>query len=209
MTPGRWARGVAALTAAAAWAALVLQLVLIVDQFRGDGQPVALALWRYLGFFTILTNILVALVATAMAVRPASPMAGARWRFVAAVSIALVGIAYSLLLRWVWDPQGWQAVADHALHDVTPPLFLLAWLLFPHGAIGWNDLWRALAWPAGYFAYAMIRGAADGWYAYHFLDASALPAWALAINVAGLLAGVTVLASLLILLDRRMRVRTP
>ena len=78
MTPGRWARGVAALTAAAAWAALVLQLVLIVDQFRGDGQPVALALWRYLGFFTILTNMLVALVATAMAVRPASPMAGAR-----------------------------------------------------------------------------------------------------------------------------------
>lgn len=32
---------------------------------------------------------------------------------------------YSMALRELWEPQGWQVVADLALQDVAPVLFLI------------------------------------------------------------------------------------
>ncbi|MFH7422993.1 Pr6Pr family membrane protein, partial [Pseudomonas syringae pv. tagetis] len=45
------------------------------------------------------------------------------------VSISLVGIAYNLLLRNLWHPQGWQWVDDEMLHHIMPQAFMLdCWL---------------------------------------------------------------------------------
>jgi hypothetical protein len=120
-------RSIAFVTALLVWAALGIQLAILVRQFAGQGLGAGEAAWRFFGFFTILTNIAVAITASAMALRPESRPAGPRVRTAVAVSIALVGIVYSLALRNVWDPQGWQAVVDHALHDAAPLLFLLVW----------------------------------------------------------------------------------
>jgi hypothetical protein len=196
------ARAAALVTALVVWAALGLQLVLLIEQLAVQGVGMGGAVWRFFGFFTILTNCAVAVVALAMAQSPGGRLAGPRVRLAVAVSIALVGIVYSLALRSIWNPEGWQAVADHALHDVSPPLFLIAWALFPHGALGWRDAIWGLAMPVAYVVYAMTRGALDGWYAYWFLDPSALAIGEFVRNMALLLGGFLTAALLLVAIDR-------
>ena len=194
--------GLAILTALVAWAALVLQLGLIVERMTAEGATAAQAVWRFLGFFTILTNAAVAVVASAMAVRPDGGLAGPRVRLATAAAILFVGIVYSVALRAIWQPTGWQAVADHALHDATPPLFLLTWLFAGHGALRWSDAFRAVFGPLAYCLYALARGALDGWYAYWFLNPAALGTARLAANMALLLAAFLIIALGLIALDR-------
>ena len=181
------ATGFAILTAIIAWSALVLQMILIIQKMTGDGASVAQAIWRFLGFFTILANCAVAVVATAMAARPLSILAKPNVRLATATTIFIVGLVYSVALRSIWQPTGWQAVADHALHDATPVLFLLTWLFAAHGQLQWRSAVWAVVPGFVYFVYALIRGAADGWYAYWFLDPASLPPAQMATNVAILL----------------------
>lgn len=204
----RNARILHGMAALVAWAGLILQLALLVDDFAAAGQSVAAALWRFLGFFTILTNIFVALTASAAALAPEHPLAAPRMRYAALVAILLVGIVYSLALRHIWNPQGWAAVADHTLHDATPLAFLAAWLAAPHGALGRRDVLWALIFPLAYLVYALVRGAFDGWYAYYFLDPSAQSVPQLLASVGAILCGVLVVAGLISLLDKRMAPRS-
>ena len=198
----RGARAVAAVAAIVGWFGLALQLVLIVDNLGP-----ALGLWRFVGFFTILANIGSASVATAIALGGQGGLASARARLMALTSIVTVGIVYSLLLRSVWDPQGWQKVADATLHDVTPILFVLLWAMMPHGDLKWRDLKWALVPPALYLAYALARGAVDGWYAYWFLDPSKQGLGELGLSIVGVLAVFAVVAGLGIAADRRLPAR--
>ncbi|MGH6706724.1 MAG: Pr6Pr family membrane protein, partial [Sphingomicrobium sp.] len=114
---------------------------------------------------------------------------------------------YSLLLRSVWSPQGWQKVADATLHDVTPILFVLLWAMMPHGELKWRDLKWALVPPALYLAYALGRGAIDGWYAYWFLDPSKQGLGELGLSIVGVLAVFAVVGGLGIAVDRRLPAR--
>lgn len=194
--------GTALLTSVVAWAALALQLVLIVERMTTDGATISAAIWRLLGFFTILTNLAVAAVATAMARWPNSSLAGPRVQLATAAAITLVGIVYSLALRAIWKPTGWQAVADHALHDATPILFLASWALARHGHLTLRDaLWAAVG-PLIYCFYAMARGALDGWYAYWFLDPTALAAGQILKNLLMLVVLLVAIAVLLVAVDR-------
>ena len=71
----RASRIVAAIAALVGWAALVLQFVIFADRVG-----IGLAAWRYIGFFTILSNIAITSIATASpitqpvaTIQPASP----------------------------------------------------------------------------------------------------------------------------------------
>lgn len=196
------ARLFAALAATVAWTGLAIQLSLLIGQFEAQGLGTAAALWRFLGFFTILTNGAVALVATAMALRPTAWIAGPRSRLVTASAILLVGLVYSLALRHIWNPQGLQRVADHMLHDVTPLLFVFAWLLFPHEGLRWKEAFWAAAPPLIYCVYAFTRGAMDDWYAYYFLDPSQMVLGLLAANMAMLMTGFVIAGLALVGIDR-------
>ena len=190
----RWLAGVAA---AIGWAALALQLALIVDKLGP-----ALGAWRFLGYFTILANIGAAVVASAVALGVRGRIGGARARLMAAVSLALVGLIYSMVLRALWDPQGLQKLADFALHDATPLLFGVMWALAPHGSLDRKDFAWALAPPALYAAYALARGAADGWYAYWFLDPVEQGWGGVAQSIAVIIAAFALVSLLLIAIDR-------
>lgn len=195
-------RSLAFITAIAAWAALGLQLVLLIGQMTGSGASVIEAVWRFFGFFTIIMNLMVAVVASAMGLRPASTLAGPKPRLVTASAIVFGGLVYSVALRSVWQPTGWQAVADHALHDATPVLFFLTWLFWDHGGLRWRDaLWAAVP-PLAYCAYAFARGAADGWYAYWFLNPEALNLNQLSASIVLLTAAFLIIAVTLIAIDR-------
>lgn len=191
-------RTIAAFTAIAGWAVLLLQLLLLVPEMGIVG-----GLWRFAGFFTILTNIAVAAVATAMALGKRNWLTSARVRLAMAVAIAFVGIAYWLLLASLWDPQGWALVADVGLHTVQPLLFAATWYAARDGSLDKRDAAAAMAWPVGYCVYALARGAADGWYAYWFLD-PVEQGWPVALaSIALLSAAFFVLALLFVAIDRR------
>jgi hypothetical protein len=195
-------RSLAFITAISAWSALGLQLVLLVGRMTADGASVVEAVWRFFGFFTIIMNLMAAVVASAMALSPGTALAGPRSRLVTAAAIVFGGLVYSVLLRAIWQPTGWQAVADHALHDATPVLFFLTWLAWDHGGLRWRDaLWAAVP-PLAYCGYAFARGAADGWYAYWFLNPEALNLKQLSASIVVLTAAFLIIAVTLIAIDR-------
>lgn len=190
------------ITALVAWVALAVQFWLLARTITAEGASLGFALWRFLGFFTILTNSAIAIASTILCVAPRTTLLAARSKLSLATAIALVGIVYSIALRSIWNPQGLQAVVDHALHDATPVLFVAAWLADRHGTPRWSDSFWTVAFPAAYCAYAMTRGAVDGWYAYYFLDPSKLPGGQFVLNIAGLLAVVIAIALVLVALKR-------
>ena len=187
-------------TAIGGWASLGIQLTILLE-----AMAVAPALWRFLGFFTILTNLLVAVMATRIALGRTSGLSGAAARMAITAAILLVGIAYWFLLAPFWTPTGWQLVADIGLHTVEPVLAAALWLVMRDGSLGWRDLPKAAIWPAAYAIYALARGAGDGWYAYWFLNPKDQSLAELLVSIAGLSLLVMGIGAVLVAIDRAQR----
>ena len=200
-------RALAALIAIVAWVAVLLQLYLSLAYAITSGKSVGEGLVNYFGFFTVLTNLLVCVATTFPLLAPASALGRFFVRPVAigwvTASIAFVGIAYYLLLRHVWMPQGLQLVADVLLHYVVPILFVVYSLITLRGtALRWTaPLWWCL-YLVAYFVYVLVRGAIIGTYPYGFIDASRLGYAITLRNGCLLLVAFLVLAYVLILVWR-------
>ncbi len=170
---------IAALLAIVGWLSLLLQFVLHMNNPLALELSFAERFVRFFSYFTVSTNIIVAVTLTAIAFFPLTRFGAffSRPTVQAAVAsyISIVGIVYSLFLRSVWDPQGWQAAADHLLHDAMPLAFVIYWLIFaPKHGITWIDPIKWLAYPVVYIAYSLARGAFVLWYPYWFVDVTQL-----------------------------------
>lgn len=195
------------------WAGLTIQLYLIFFARLSIGASLLGGLVSFFSYFTILTNTLVATVLTCAVAERES--AARRWFLQPwvnsgiAVSIAVVGLAYSILLRHLWHPEGWQFVADELLHDVMPLLFLgYWWYCVPKGTL---RLWHLPLWliyPLVYFIYALLRGHLLGAYAYPFIDVAVLGYPQVLANAGGILVGFVLVGLLIIGLDRRLSARS-
>jgi len=194
------ARLIAIVGAVTGVAALILQFGLMYTSMTAQGVSGGAVAWRYLGYFTILTNIFVAAIWIRALLRPGMPMP--RLEAAGAVSIVMVGIIYHALLASRWNPQGLEWVADFTHHTLVPILFALYWLLRPHGQLKWIDAFALVISPLAYCPYALTRGAFDGWYAYFFLDPRHMSVTQLATSIAGLSAVFLVCALLLIAVDK-------
>ncbi|WP_248742656.1 MULTISPECIES: Pr6Pr family membrane protein [unclassified Pseudomonas] len=189
------------------WAGLGIQLYLIFFARLSVGASLLGGLVSFFSYFTVITNTLVAVVLTCAVTDRES--AARRWFLQPwvssgiAVSIAVVGLAYSILLRHLWHPQGWQFIADELLHDVMPLLFLAYWwLCVPKGTLRLKHLPLWLIYPLVYFAYALLRGHLLGAYAYPFIDVALLGYPQVFVNAGGILAGFVLMALLVIGIDR-------
>jgi len=206
-------RQFAIVAAALAWFGLCSQLYIILAARLANGASLIGGLVNFLSFFTILTNTLVALALTlpllTEATRASRIFAQPTVNTGIAASIVLVSIAYNLLLRHLWQPQGLQWVADELLHDVTPVLFLLYWWLFvPKGLLGWRDIANWALYPVVYLFYALIRGALFGLYPYPFIDAGQLGYARVFLNAGGMLIAFIGISTVLVILDRAKREAT-
>jgi hypothetical protein len=195
--------------ALAAWFALVLQLYILVDNTPGNGMTPLEAVGRFFIFFTILSNMLVAISITIFLLNTDS----AAGRFFArppvitavALYIFLVGLIYNIILRSVWHPEGLQKLADELLHVAVPLLFLIYWLLFaPKSSLQWIHAFRWLIFPAVYLVYAMLRGGIEGFYPYPFLDANTLPFGRVFMNCVGLLFVFIIAGLLFVWISKRL-----
>ena len=170
-----------------AWFALVLQLYIMLERAPSIGFSAMNTVINFLSFFTILSNLLVAISCTAPLLIPSSA-SGAFFSKIQvqsaiAVYIFIVGLVYNLVLRNLWAPTGWQLVADNMLHVVVPAIYLLYWIIFtPKKILHWKNILPWLLFPAVYLVYSLIRGAVTGWYPYPFINAAELGYGRVAIN---------------------------
>lgn len=162
--------------AVAAWAGLLIQLFLLIYNTPENGMNVLQAIGHFFRFFTILSNIAVAVVVSILLMKEERhPLLKPANLTAIAVYIFVVGLVYNLVLRQLWSPQGWQWVADNLLHVVTPILYLLYWWQFvPDKPQRWKLALLWLLYPAIYFVYAIIRGQLEGVYPYPFIDVNQL-----------------------------------
>jgi hypothetical protein len=196
-----------AVAAVLGWAGLSIQLYLIFYSRWSLAASLLGGLLSFFSYFTVLTNTLVATVLTCEWTSRES--AARRWFLQPwvssgiAVSIAVVGLAYSLLLRHLWHPEGWQFLADELMHDVMPLLFLAYWwCCVPKGTLRVGHIGRWVIYPLVYFAYSLLRGHELAVYPYPFIDVDKLGYPQVFVNAAGLLAGFVLISLLVIGLDR-------
>ncbi|MDQ8029494.1 MAG: Pr6Pr family membrane protein [Brevundimonas sp.] len=166
-------RAVFALTG---WATLGLQYGLMLA--TPDRGVFELTL-NFFSYFTILTNVLVALAMTLPVVAANRPLG--RWaasegvRASVAMYAVVVGLVYHFLLHATWNPQGWSLLANLGLHYLMPTAMLLDWLMFtPKGRLRWSDPAKWLVFPLVYGGWTVIHGLAADWWPYWFTDVSQL-----------------------------------
>ena len=189
------------------WGALAIQLELVLFARWESGASLVGGLMSYFSYFTIITNTLAAIVLTYAAdTRPSRGRAFFLQPWVAsgiAVSIIVVGAAYSLLLRQLWQPEGLQWLANEVLHDVMPVLYALYWWFYvPKGVLRWSHVGLWMLYPLVYFAFILLRGHLLGVYPYPFVDVEKLGYAQTFINASGILAGFVAVALLVVAVDR-------
>ena len=204
------ARAYLLLLAIVGWFALIGQFYLIIISKQASVGEIII---RYFTFFTILTNILIAVASTAILFAPRSGwgkfFSKVTTLTAITVNIVIVGATYNAILRYIWNPQGLQRVVDELLHLIIPILFVLFWLIFvPKGRLKWGNIWLWTLYPLAYLAVILIRGALSGYYPYPFVDVTKLGYPQALLNCLGIAVAFIILSIIFIGIDKLMRRRS-
>jgi hypothetical protein len=214
-----------AVNAAVAWLGLGLQLVLsagglypstqTVPSQLGYGNAAGLAgavgrTIDFFSYFTIWSNIVVAVVATLLAIDPARDSRLLRvLRLDALLMITITGIVYAVVLAPISHLTGWQVPANSLLHQITPLLTIVVWLVVgPRGWIAWRTIPEALVLPIVWIVCTLLRGAVIGGYPYPFIDVVKLGYGQVLVNVIAIAVIGVVIAAALLGIDRLLARRT-
>jgi len=159
--------------------ALSLQFSYILNTAKASNISKFQAAGRFFLFFTVLSHLILASSLLVIIIKPFSALgkffSTTSTATAIAVYIFFVGLIYNLLLRNLWQPQGWQLVANELLHVVIPIFYVLFWFFFfPKTSLNWKHPFQWLIYPAVYLFYMLIRGAVEGFYPYPFLNANEL-----------------------------------
>ena len=181
--PRRGALPLALAMAALDWAALADDASGSIGRSLAMGHGLARAVFVYARYFTILSNLFlaVAMSVTAAALLRRRPLPPAGLYRALLAYMIVTGITYELLLRGTWSPHGLQFATDLVFHDVEPVLTVVFWAAFaPKKALRWRTLPALLAFPAAYLALTLAAGLLGAGYPYDFLDPRVLGAPGLA-----------------------------
>ena len=176
------------------WAGLAIRFAATHGQYDA-----AETVWILLRYFTVITNLLVAIAMSAVALgKRLSPfiLGGLT------LAILLVGVVYALVLQGLTHLSGGAVWADILLHNVSPPAMALWWLFFaPRGRLRWNApaLWAV--YPLLYFAYAILRAFHGDKYPYPFMDVGKLGWTQTLLNVGGIAMAFLIAGALLVWID--------
>ncbi|GAA5225248.1 Pr6Pr family membrane protein [Membranihabitans marinus] len=155
-----------------AWFAILAQFVVMVQNRQAEMLETIL---RFFGFFTIQTNILVALFFTVSAfniTRPPFKVLLTKGSITALTAfILIVGSVYQIVLRSIWEPTGLQYVVDELLHTVIP-LYMLGYWIFnvEKQDLPLKKVLNWLLYPLIYLVFVIARGSLSGFYPYPFLN---------------------------------------
>lgn len=153
----------------------ILIVAALAAQFDASSAREGFSSVRFFSFFTNQSNILAAAMFLWLGIaRPSPSRATAMIRGAVTVYMTITGIVYELLLSG--DPAAVEATlswVNLVVHVIMPIAVAADWLLDPPNVRlkGREVVWW-FAFPLVWTTYTLIRGAADGWYPYPFLDSS-------------------------------------
>lgn len=212
------------LNAAIAWAGIVLTVLLsalgwyraapVDPGMYGDtpaGAAGALArVSDTLSYFTIWSNIAVAVTMTLLARAPGLDTLARRvLRISSLLMITVTALVYHVVLAPNIDVEGWSLITDPLLHTLTPLLTVVVWVVWgPRGWITARLLPLSLAVPLLWTVWMLARGAVIDAYPYDFANVVDLGYALVARNLTLVLVFALVLAALfwgidVVLLRRR------
>lgn len=153
-------------------AALVTEIVLTTHR---SGAPPGARFVRLISYFTIQSNVLVAIAAVGLALAPARD--GTLWRIVrldGLIGISVTGVVYTTVLRVPDHLHGWAAATDAVFHYAVPLATVIGWLAFgPRPRCDLRTVAWSLVWPVAWLGYTLLHGSVTHWYPYPFIDVNA------------------------------------
>ncbi|HEY4155133.1 MAG TPA: Pr6Pr family membrane protein [Puia sp.] len=187
------------------WIAIILQFYLILIHRDASVRETII---RYFSFFTILTNILFTVCFTFLLISPDSGPGKffSRPATLAAIAVymAVVGIIYNGVLRFLWNPRGFQWFADELLHVVNPVCFLLFWIFYvPKTGLQWKQAFIWMLYPVIYISLILFRGSFSGFYPYPFSNVRKLGYHRVFLNSTRTILVFLVIALLFVLIGKR------
>ena len=130
----------------------------------------------FLNYFTILTNLLIAISSTISLLAPQSALgrffSSPNVRSSIASYIVMVALVYNGMMRAGIVRVGVADVfANEIRHVIVPVLYVLFWLfIVPKGILNWRQPLYWLIYPLVYLVWVAIYGGFTGRYPYSFMD---------------------------------------
>lgn len=156
-----------------------------------------------LSYFTIWSNLVVALVGWLLARGARSSTTTRVLLLDALLMITITALVYAVMLAPTAQVRGWEQLTNPWVHIATPALTVLLWLVVgPRGWLSWRLVPLGLVVPLLWVAYTLARGAFIDRYPYPFVDVVELGHTTVLQNVGGILVFGLVVAAVLCGLDR-------
>ncbi|MEO7044524.1 MAG: Pr6Pr family membrane protein, partial [Ferruginibacter sp.] len=157
---------------------------------------------RFFSFFTILTNIIVAIFFTNNIY---SKKLNSSKLTAVTVYITIVGLIYQVVLRQIWKPEGMQFVVNELLHTVIPLLAIIFWGMFAVNRLTpYSRIAKWAIYPLVYLVYVLVRGNFSGFYPYPFIDVTSLGIEKTLVNAAMILVLFIALAAIFLFIGKRI-----
>ena len=187
------------------WFALIAQFILLMQNHTAGIVETVI---RYFGFFTILSNILVATMVTSWLSKKPSRLSdyfsNPPVQTAITLYITVVGLVYNIILRQLWHPRGLGRFVDELLHTVIPILSIFYWYKWTNGRqLAWKNIPSWLVYPAVYALFILWRGSFSGYYPYPFLDVAALGYSTVLLNSVGMIAAFLLFSTIFILVGKK------
>ncbi len=188
------------------WASIILQYFLMLNN---SVDPIAETTIKFLSYFTILTNGIVALYFTGLLLpvhwRPNMVNAPGTPTAITAY-ITVVCLIYQIVLRPLWQPEGLQWLVNESLHTAIPAAVIVFWFCYGRqSSLSYPNIIPWLLYPLLYLVFILVRGSYSRFYPYPFVDVTTL-GMSKVLNHAGLLLVLFVLISAMyIFIGNRIR----
>lgn len=187
-----------------AWFAVITQLYLMIEN-RVVSMPETIL--RFFSFFTILTNLLVAIYFTASLFLKTNNENNFLKKpgvlTAITVYITIVGLVYQFILRSTWHPVGMQRLVDELLHSVIPLLVIFYWFLYErHSLVRYGQVFGWLVYPLCYLIFILVSGSYSSFYPYPFVDVGSLGMSKVLLNSLVLLAVFTGISGVFVFLGK-------
>lgn len=196
-------------TALLGFIGLLIQGFFSIGRRLEQGHSFVYGLQHFFSYFSILTNLSVAVLLASYVLFPESRLT--RWFKQSAnnaailLYILIVGLIFYALLYSYSRSTGWDLLGTHLIHGFVPIAYFLLWLsYFRKGDLRYQLSLKWLAAVLVYFVYVLIRGYFLNVYPYFFVNVEKLGYGGVGLYAVGIALFFILVGLLIIVVDKRI-----